>query len=163
MPADKVGLYIGKFQPFHNGHSYAIKYILTQVDTLTIVIGSSQYQNQENQPFSARERRHMIEQTLREQTIHHYTIVEVPDIHDNVRWVDHLRKYVGHFDTVFTNNNEVALLFIEKDIEVRAIKALPGVSGSLIRSKLAQKANDWEVLVPKATATAIKNSFLIQK
>ena len=30
------GLYIGRFQPFHNGHLQAIKYVLENVDELVI-------------------------------------------------------------------------------------------------------------------------------
>jgi len=48
----KTGLIIGRFQPFHNGHLYAIKNALKKVDELVIAIGSSQYVNTEDNPFS---------------------------------------------------------------------------------------------------------------
>ena len=34
---------IGRFQPFHNGHLYAIKYILSEFDEVAIVIAAAQY------------------------------------------------------------------------------------------------------------------------
>ena len=38
----KRGLFVGRFQPFHLGHLDMVKYALTEVDELIIVIGSAQ-------------------------------------------------------------------------------------------------------------------------
>ncbi len=159
MPAGKIGLYIGKFQPFHNGHLFAITTISPNVSKLIIVIGSSQYHNLKSQPFSAQERRQMIEHTLAAESINNFSIAEVPDVHDNDNWVEHVRHYVPQFDIVFTNNELVRQLFAEKGFEVKAIRLLPGVSGTLVRQKLGTKASDWQSLVPGATASIIKSSI----
>jgi nicotinamide-nucleotide adenylyltransferase len=157
MSAAKVGLYIGKFQPFHNGHVFAIKQILAEVDKLTVVIGSSQYHGLKNQPFSATQRRQMIERTLLAEGIKNYSIIEVPDIHDSEHWVDHVKRHVRHFDFVFTNNDVVQNLFTEQAINVRSFKMLSGVSGTLIRQKLTLRHNDdWQSLVPVAAAEIIQ-------
>jgi nicotinamide-nucleotide adenylyltransferase len=160
MSAQTIGLYIGKFQPFHNGHLFAITTIAPTVDSLIIAIGSSQYHGLENQPFSAQERRQMIEQTLTAAAITNCSVVEVPDIHDNEHWVDHVRKYVKRFDIVFTNNESVQQLFRQKDFTVKPIKVLPGVSGTLVRHKISTQESDWRSLVPAATANVIKPGLL---
>lgn len=158
MPAGSVGLYVGKFQPFHNGHLFAIKHILSQVDQLVIAIGSSQYVGTSDQPFSAAERRQMIERSLAAAGLTNYSIVEVPDIHDAKNWVDHLRHYVPRFDVVFTNNQSVARLFQDQGYEVRTIPILPGVSGTHVRRQLAGQEHDWHPLVPPATAKVLGQS-----
>ena len=158
MPAETIGLYVGKFQPFHNGHLFAVKNILPQVDKLIIAIGSSQYSNVEGQPFSAQERQQMIEQALTAEGLNNSVVTAVPDIHDPENWVEHLCGCVTRFDVVFTNNDAVARLFKVKNFEMRAIPVLPGVSGSLIRQKLASKDPTWQSLVPPATAQVLQNS-----
>ncbi len=101
----------------------------------------------------------MIEQTLTTEGINKFSIAEVPDVHDNNNWVEHVRHYVPQFDIVFTNNELVRQLFVAKGLEVRAIKVLTGVSGTLVRQKLATKESDWLPLVPSATASIIKGSI----
>jgi nicotinamide-nucleotide adenylyltransferase len=62
----KRGLYVGRFQPFHNGHLDAIKYALNSVDELVIVIGSAQYSHHSHNPFTAGERLTMVRRALDE-------------------------------------------------------------------------------------------------
>jgi nicotinamide-nucleotide adenylyltransferase len=150
-------MYIGKFQPFHNGHRFAIKDILTKVDALIIVIGSSQYSGEANLPFSAAERRQMIEQTLTSDGLENCSIVELTDIHDDYHWVEHVVKYVGHFDLVFSNNQLVQRLFRQQNFIVKSIRKLPGVSGTLIRRKIEDNDNSWIKLVPEASSRIIQS------
>jgi nicotinamide-nucleotide adenylyltransferase len=159
MPAETIGLYIGKFQPFHNGHLFAVRTIAPEVSKLIIAIGSSQYHGLKNQPFSAGQRRQMIEQSLAAIGIDNVSIVEVPDIHNNERWVEHVRDHVKQFDIVFTNNKSVRQLFIDKGFKVKPIKVLPCVSGSLIRHKITNQDNSWTTLVPVTTANIIKQAL----
>ncbi|MEM2966110.1 MAG: adenylyltransferase/cytidyltransferase family protein, partial [Candidatus Nitrosocaldaceae archaeon] len=58
------GLFIGRFQPFHNGHLEAIRFALKQVEILWIVIGSAQRSHEQRNPFTAGERLSMIRDTL---------------------------------------------------------------------------------------------------
>jgi len=51
-----VGLYIGRFQPFHNGHLQAVKSILREVDELVIMVASAQLSHSETNSFTAGER-----------------------------------------------------------------------------------------------------------
>ena len=52
MTLVKRGVFIGRFQPFHNGHLEAIKKLLIEVDELIIMIGSSQYSHSFDNPFT---------------------------------------------------------------------------------------------------------------
>ena len=57
MPKTRVGLFVGRFQPFHNGHLAAVRYALDRVDYLYIVVGSAQKSHERYNPFTAGEQR----------------------------------------------------------------------------------------------------------
>jgi nicotinamide-nucleotide adenylyltransferase len=71
-------LLIGRFQPFHKGHLQVIKKILGEVDSLIIVIGSSQHKNNLENPLSADEREEMIKRVLEQEGLKNYAIFQVP-------------------------------------------------------------------------------------
>lgn len=56
----EIGLIIGRFQPFHNGHFDIIKQMLSDCDTVIIGVGSAQFNTDENRtinnPYITKER-----------------------------------------------------------------------------------------------------------
>ena len=60
----KVGLYIGRFQPFHKGHALIVKEALRHCDTLVIAIGSAQEFGTKKNPFSYEMRKEIIRTSL---------------------------------------------------------------------------------------------------
>ncbi|HJJ33958.1 MAG TPA: adenylyltransferase/cytidyltransferase family protein, partial [Methanocorpusculum sp.] len=54
------GLYIGRFQPFHNGHKAVAEYIAEEADELIVGIGSPQISHEPQHHFTAGERILMI-------------------------------------------------------------------------------------------------------
>jgi len=116
---DMNALFIGRFQPFHYGHLHVIKTILAEYDHVIIGVGSSQYENTPDNPFSYNERDVMITKTLHAEKITRFTVVPLPDIHDPPRWVDHVVTLVPTFSVVFTNNSFTASLFTEKKYTVK--------------------------------------------
>ena len=60
----KVGLYIGRFQPFHKGHLSIVKRALEECETLVIAIGSAQESRTKKNPFSFEERKLFIWRSL---------------------------------------------------------------------------------------------------
>ena len=83
-------LFIGRFQPLHNGHLKVIQQLSKDFDELIIGIGSSQYSNTLDNPFSSDERKQMIEKSLNRFNINKYNIVLIPDIHNPPKWADHV-------------------------------------------------------------------------
>ena len=61
---EKIGLYIGRFQPFHRGHLSVVRNALEKCDRLVIAIGSAQESRTKRNPFSFEERRHFIWRSL---------------------------------------------------------------------------------------------------
>ena len=143
----EVGLFIGRFQPFHNGHLWAVKHILKEVDKLVIAIGSSQASATPTDPFSASERKDMIDTCMKALCISNYAIFLVPDIREDCQWVEHIRNIIPHFNTVYTGSQISAQLFAEKGYAVKNLPRHRGISASEVRLRIA-KGLPWKPLVP---------------
>jgi nicotinamide-nucleotide adenylyltransferase len=142
-------LFIGRFQPFHLGHLLLLQRLNNRYEMI-IGIGSSQYHDTVENPFSDEERRQMIAQSLDAIGIHSYQIVSIPDIHDPPRWVDHVCSIIPNFDVVITNNPFTRKLFSEKGYAVKgtAYFERKRYSGKEIRRRMIHD-EPWDDLVPK--------------
>ncbi|MEM0320090.1 MAG: nicotinamide-nucleotide adenylyltransferase, partial [Candidatus Nezhaarchaeales archaeon] len=150
----KRALFIGRFQPFHNGHLYSINHILERFDELIIVVAAAQYSFTMDNPFTAGERIEMIRAGL-ENTYERVYIVPVDNVPSNYEWPRHVLSYTPRAQVVYSNNELVRLLFRSYGLEVRETPLLPGVSGTIIRRMMAE-GGEWERLVPAGTAVVIK-------
>ena len=155
----KRGLFVGRFQPFHNGHLEVIKRILAEVDELIIIVGSSQYSHKLDNPFTAGERITMIKKALEENKIDSSKIwiIPVPDVHQHALWVSQIVGYSPKFDIVFTNEPLTNRLFTEARFNVKSVPFIKRniYSATEIR-KLMINGEDWEKLVPSSVSKFIK-------
>jgi len=145
----KKALFIGRFQPFHNAHLSDVKEAVNDNYEVIIGIGSSQKSNTKLNPFSYEERKEMIQDTLKDNYIEDYKIIAVPDINDDRKWVEHVKKIIPCFKIVYTGNNHTEELFKEKKIPVKKIRLIKGINATAIRKRIT-KSNNWKELVPKA-------------
>lgn len=152
----KTALFIGRFQPFHNAHLSDIKLALKECDKVIIAVGSSQGSLTKENPFSYEERKEMIEKVLKAHKILSYDIIPVPDVNDDEKWVEHVKKVIAEFDVVYTGNELTEKLFKEKSIEVRKIELIPDINATEIRKRILY-GNNWRELVPKEVADYIRN------
>ena len=150
-------LFIGRFQPFHNGHLAMIRRILETNDEVILGIGSAQYSHTGENPFTAGERYEMIKRCLDEAGIHEYHIVPIPDTHVHSVWVSHIRSLVPHFDVVYTNSDLVVRLFREHGVKVLSPPLVDreALSGTEVRRRML-KGGDWTSLVPPAVAGYVR-------
>jgi len=150
-------LFIGRFQPFHNGHLEVIKKLSKEYKKIIIGIGSSQYSNIKDNPFTAEERKMMIKKSLESIGIKNYKIILIPDIHNPPKWVDHILSIFSDFDIVISNNSLTMRLFSEKGYKVKKTKLYEKnkFSGKEIRMKIA-KNTQWKNLVPEEVYNIIK-------
>lgn len=89
----KVGLYIGRFQPFHKGHAYMARAALEQCDRLVIAIGSAQEERTEQNPFNIYERIAFIIDSLNSNELDRIIIIPIRDREnreDNSSWGEYL-------------------------------------------------------------------------
>lgn len=142
-------LFIGRFQPFHLGHLLLLQELSTEYEMVIIGIGSSQYHDTAENPFSEEERKQMIMHSLQTVGIQSYRIVSIPDIHNPPRWVDHVCSIVPHFDVVIANNPFTRKLFSEKGYVVKGTAYFDRkrYSGREIRRRILQDEH-WSDLVP---------------
>src|SRR3989338_3284592 len=99
-----IALFVARLQPMHKGHLHAIKKILEKYDSILIAIGSSDASRQRANPFSFEERKQMVKTVLKNENIlDRCEVVGIPDIADDKKWVEEIKKY--DFDVVITGND----------------------------------------------------------
>lgn len=151
-----TGLFIGRFQPFHNAHLQDVKDILAKHDKVIIVVGSTQESRTDKNPYTFEEREDFITKALADADITAFEIVNVPDINDNARWVAHLESFLNEtYEEVFSGNELVIELFEQAGKQVTKIKLIDEVSSTKIRSLMSED-KEWQHLVPKAVSEALK-------
>ncbi|MGQ0606402.1 MAG: nicotinamide-nucleotide adenylyltransferase [Candidatus Nitrosotenuis sp.] len=146
------GLLIGRFQPFHLGHLAAVKFALTQVDNLSIGIGSSNRFNEKRNPFTAEERKEMILSSLDKSDLEKSKIYFVPDVDDHAKWTYQVDQVIPKYDVVFSNDDFTHELYKKRGIKVVSVplKQREILLGTDIRQKIASDQN-WDELVPVGT------------
>ena len=155
----RVGLFVGRFQPFHLGHLEAVKYALKQVDYLYVVVGSAQRSHERDNPFTASERITMIKSALdgNEVDPSKWMAIPIADADSHSLWVSTVESMVPKFDVVFTNDALTFLLFNEEGIQVKAVPYLDRsrYSATNVRDRILER-RDWESLVPIQVAKLVK-------
>ena len=149
-------LYIGRFQPFHNGHLEVIRDIAGRFDDIVIAIGSAELSHTLDNPFTAGERHLMIHRSLEEEGVHNYYLVPIRDINRYSTWVAHVETLVPPFDVLFTNNPLTRRLFKEKGYKVSnpPIYSRDIFSGKAIREAIIS-GGEWEGSVPAPVAATL--------
>lgn len=100
MKKYKIGLLIGRFQPFHKGHLWLLRESFRWIDKLIIGIGSANRQDEEN-PFTFEERRSMLEVVLKKERWKDKVLKTIPIndyLEDDERWLSEMLKS-NNFDT----------------------------------------------------------------
>ncbi len=151
MPA----IFVGRFQPFHNGHLEAIKWILKKEKKIFIIIGSSQEFSTRDNPFSFEERKEMIKRTLLAKNIKNFKICGLPDFPDDISWAKNVLKItkIKPKDAiVFTQNPWTKECFAKIGVKVKPHPIFFNeLSATQVREKI-RKNKKWENLVPRGVS-----------
>lgn len=159
------GLFVGRFQPFHNGHLKGIEWALKRCDELVIAVGSTQRSFGRMDLFTAGERVEMIRRVLKARKLDGRCItIPVSDINNNALWVSHLTSLCPEFKVVFSNNSLVKLLFSEAGRKVLEVPLFERkrCDGTYIR-KLMLSGDKWKELVPHEVAGFIAESKGVER
>lgn len=171
---EKPALFVGRFQPFHNGHLDIINCILKKHQKLIIVIGSAEKAFEKENPLKASERKKIIEAALKEAAVRRaqFEIIPLKDLNDFPNWAPYILKNTPKIDTVYTGSKLVKDCFSGKYsktcktytplIKIKWIKKRIKVSGTEVREKIAKNKN-WEKSVPKSTAKLLKKFKIAQR
>lgn len=150
------GFYIGRFQPFHDGHYNMVERIADEVDELILGIGSADDSHTVRNPFTAGERIMMITKSLVDSDLVTYA-VPIEDLERNSVWVSHVQSMSPDFDVAYSNNPLVIQLFREAGIEVRQSPMFNRevLEGSEVRERMINDG-DWESLVPAPVVEVVE-------
>ncbi|MFC7044919.1 nicotinamide-nucleotide adenylyltransferase [Halobacteriaceae archaeon GCM10025711] len=150
------GFYIGRFQPYHNGHHNVVRRIAEEVDELVVGIGSADQSHTVKNPFTAGERIMMITKSLVDLDLVTYA-VPIEDLNRNSVWVSHVQSMSPAFDVAYSNNPLVIQLFSEAGIEVRQSRMFNRdvLEGTEVRNRMVD-GGDWEELVPDAVVDVVE-------
>lgn len=151
---------MGRFQPFHLGHLFAIRHASKGVDELIVIVGSSQKSHEFRNPFTAGERIEMIRDTLiGDQDIDEDRIllIPIPDTDIHRFWTFQIDFLVPRYDRVYTNDPFTKYLFSERGISVIQPRMYRRKDLSATRVRMWMvKDKDWHSLVPTRTAKFIE-------
>ncbi|WP_101296231.1 nicotinamide-nucleotide adenylyltransferase [Halegenticoccus soli] len=149
------GFYIGRFQPYHNGHHHMVEAIASEVDELVLGIGSAGDSHTTRNPFTAGERIMMLTKSLAEFDLTTY-VVPIEDLERNSVWVSHVQSMSPTFDVAYSNNPLVIQLFEEAGVEVRQSPMFRRevLEGTELRERMIE-GGDWEGLVPEPVVRVV--------
>jgi len=150
------GFYIGRYQPFHNGHRHMIDEIAAEVDEIVLGIGSAGDSHTTRNPFTAGERVMMVTKAVEELEATTY-VVPIEDLDRNSVWVSHVQSMTPRFDVAYSNNPLVVRLFEEAGVEVRQSPMFRRdvLEGAELRERMVRNG-DWENLVPDTVVDVIR-------
>ncbi|SFS69067.1 nicotinamide-nucleotide adenylyltransferase [Halostagnicola kamekurae] len=157
------GFYIGRFQPFHNGHYNMVERIAEDVDELVLGIGSAGDSHSTRNPFTAGERIMMITKSLVEFDLVTYA-VPIEDLERNSVWVSHVQSMSPDFDIAYSNNPLVIQLFREAGVDVRQSPMFNRdvLEGTELRERMIADEN-WERLVPDPVVDVVEEANGIER
>lgn len=104
-----IGVFIGRFQPVHDGHLSAIAQAASRCKHLVILIGSADACRSPRNPWTFREREMMVSSALRAKGVHNFKILPVNDYkYNDPQWINDVRETVEHAKQ-FTEYGSVTL------------------------------------------------------
>lgn len=118
-------VFIGRFQPFHNGHKAVIEKALEIADRVIVLVGSSNLARSTRNPFTFEERRDMIWGALGYQTDSPVLIHQLADApYDDNEWVQNVQQAVRNFTSSHVAPR-VALVGLDKDNSTYYLRMFP--------------------------------------
>ena len=143
----KVGLYIGRFQPFHKGHLSVVREALNHCEKLIIVVGSAQEFGTKKNPFTFELRKEFILRGLRGlgKDVCIIPINDRPEVENDCGWGEYVMKeifvHTGYIPTVNFEGHEAvrAHWFDTVDIErVELSRDVLPFSATILRKAIVE-------------------------
>lgn len=156
------GLFLGRFQPFHNGHLQVVQEMIADddIDEIIIGIGSAQEAYTLENPFTAGERFEMINNTLHMQSWYGNKpiyIMPIMDIKSNYKYMSYLQTIFPQFHVYYGSNDLMHVLCENAGIEAVSVPYDNELtrSGTWIRKNIKSNLLDWRDYVPEAVVKYI--------
>lgn len=157
-----LALYIGRFQPFHNGHLYSLRKTSKFADEVIIGIGSSNKSGEQDNPLSDKTREEMVEKVLEEEGLDNVIkIVSLRDFPSDEDWLRELVRLVGKFDVVTGNNDWTNGILQDAGYGVyeTGLYNRDELEGVKIREMIRNEDLAWQERVPEYLISEIQASI----
>ncbi|MBI4440932.1 adenylyltransferase/cytidyltransferase family protein [Candidatus Woesearchaeota archaeon] len=150
-------LFIGRFQPFHNGHLDVITQ-LKKVGITKVIIGIGTHTKGRTlkDPFTYEERVALMTPVL-ETTGMRYAIYNIPDINDPPHYAAHVEKIVTEMDknTILVSGNPYTYDCFNHKYWVFMPPEKETVHATQIREWI-RNGSEWKKHMPKETASVLE-------
>lgn len=116
-------VYIGRFQPFHQGHLASIKYGFSIAKKIIIVLGGYKLAPSLTDPWTTKERKNMIIRSLERKDLNRLCFVEVRDrLYNEALWKENVIQEIG---IITKSNSKIALIGHMKDASSYYLNIFP--------------------------------------
>jgi pantetheine-phosphate adenylyltransferase len=157
----ELGLFMGRFQPFHKGHMYALRSAYSSCKKVVVGIGGAQERGTQRNPIDAKNRIRIIRAALRGSKMKpsRLKFLAVPDFNDNEKWFNYIIRAYPQIDAVFSRNVLVKSIFRGHGIVTvsPAWHDRKRLQATKIRSKIIRDI-PWHDSVPKGAIRAIEEN-----
>ena len=134
---EKLGVLIGRFQPFHNAHKEIIDEMVNDMDYILILVGSGDRHLSYKNPFKFTEIREMILNSFDKKIREKIKIVSIPDyLYDDNEWIEIINAEI--YPIIFNNDifvDNVYLYGHNKDESSYYLNLFPSFNISYIDNK----------------------------
>jgi len=168
MPKFSALIYIGRFEPPHNGHFATIRTALEQTKKMLLFIGSHEVCRSLRNPFTTEERMEMLSISLTEEERKKITFIPIHDSNYNhLEWVKELKEKV--LDNEPMTIERIGIIGYKKDRTSYYLDLFPeweflemplfanGLSSTEIRDKWFSETLTEQEQIPLAVYKYLKN------
>jgi nicotinamide-nucleotide adenylyltransferase len=149
MKKYKLGMYLGRFQPFHNGHKAIVDKMLEECERVLIVIGSADKYRTTQNPYYFNERRGLIKAVYPQDEVICVGIPDRPEVKNDSGWgryVIDMLNYFGYRPNAIYQGMETERETWYKDVMIPVISIsrlnIP-ISATLIRAAFIERDKDF--------------------
>lgn len=164
----KLGMYLGRFQPFHNGHKSIVDKMLEECEQVIIVIGSSDKKGTVKNPFPAWERFQMIKEVYSTNRLEVICLPDRPSVSNDSFWGDYVMSNLANFgffpDVVYQGREVERCTWWANypEVKIQDISRLDiPISATLVRAAIIEKREDFikENCPPEVANHIIKSIY----
>lgn len=140
----KYGVFIGRFQPCHEGHIHALGVAASQVDTLLVLVGSANRARSIKNPWTYSERVQMLRKKLRTAGVENVDFLPVNDYqYNDEQWISDVKVTVRNrtiFDIVLFGHTKEGNNYLKwfPEWEFREINAEYLINATQVRTAMLE-------------------------
>lgn len=148
-----IGIFPGRFQPFHNGHLMVIQGMANLCNEVHVVISVDSAEAM----YSVEKVREMISGALLNEGLTDVYIQSVGVSDDDGEWLDSVLEVAEGKEgaVIWSGRDEILELCEANGVETKRVVHVPGIDGEEIRDLIMAGDTAWRAKVPGATIDVV--------